>query len=90
MKRFFKLKNSWKIAKSSHFERAHIVFPYHVLLDEYEEERLEDKKFGSTKRGIAPVYSDKYMKTGVQAADLLNKDYLAERIRSNLSFKIKL
>lgn len=71
-------------------ERAHIVFPFHILLDEYEEERLMDKKFGSTKRGIAPVYSDKYMKVGILASDLLNKDYLAERVKTNLSLKNKI
>ncbi len=68
-------------------ERAHVVFPYHIMFDEFEEERLKDKKFGSTKRGIAPVYSDKYLKTGILMADLLNKDYLAERVRNNLSYK---
>ena len=41
-------------------ERAQIMMPYHVMLDTYEEERLKDKKFGSTKSGIAPFYSDKY------------------------------
>ncbi len=70
-------------------ERSHIVFPFHILLDEYEEERLQDKMFGSTKRGIAPVYSDKYLKVGILASDLLNKDYLAERIKTNLEFKNK-
>lgn len=68
-------------------DRAHIVFPFHILLDVYEEERLKDKKFGSTKRGIAPVYSDKYMKVGILASDLLNKDYLYSRLKNNLELK---
>ena len=68
-------------------ERSHIIFPFHVKLDEYEEERLKDNKFGSTKRGIAPVYSDKYMKVGILASDLLNKDYLSKRLKNNLEFK---
>lgn len=68
-------------------ERSNIVFPFHVLLDGYEEERLKDMKFGSTKKGIAPVYSDKFMKVGIQAGDLLNKDYLYKRLKSNLSMK---
>lgn len=68
-------------------ERSHVIFPFHLLLDCYEEERLSDKKFGSTKRGIAPVYSDKYMKVGVLMSDLLNKDYLYKRLKSNLDFK---
>ena len=68
-------------------ERCHIIFPFHVLLDEYEEERLKDRKFGSTKRGIAPVYSDKYLKVGILASDLLNKDYLYKRLKNNLELK---
>ena len=47
-------------------DRAQIMMPYHVLLDTYEEERLADKQFGSTKSGIAPFYSDKYAKIGFQ------------------------
>ncbi|OHD10512.1 MAG: adenylosuccinate synthase [Spirochaetes bacterium GWC1_27_15] len=68
-------------------DRCHIIFPFHILLDEYEEERLKDNKFGSTKRGIAPVYSDKYLKIGILASDLLNKDYLSKRIKNNLDIK---
>ncbi|HBD93944.1 MAG: adenylosuccinate synthase [Spirochaetes bacterium GWF1_31_7] len=78
-----------KISNLMISERSHIVFPFHILLDEYEEERLQDKMFGSTKRGIAPVYSDKYLKVGILASDLLNKDYLAQRIKTNLEFKNK-
>ena len=58
-----------------------------MSLDEFEEERLKDRKFGSTKRGIAPVYSDKYLKIGIQIADLLNKDYLYKRLKNNLELK---
>jgi adenylosuccinate synthase len=68
-------------------ERCHIIFPFHVLLDTYEEERLKDNKFGSTKSGIAPVYSDKYLKVGILASDLLNKDYLYKRLKNNLDYK---
>lgn len=68
-------------------DRSHIIFPFHVLLDTYEEERLKDQKFGSTKRGISPVYGDKYRKIGILASDLLDKDYLYKRIKSNLDFK---
>ncbi|HOL56013.1 MAG TPA: adenylosuccinate synthase [Spirochaetota bacterium] len=68
-------------------DRCHIIFPFHILLDEYEEERLKEKKFGSTKRGIAPVYSDKYLKVGILASDLLDKDYLYKRLKNNLEFK---
>jgi len=61
-------------------DRTQIIMPYHVLFDQYEEERLSDKKFGSTKSGIAPFYSDKYAKTGVQVCELLEGDALAERL----------
>ncbi len=64
--------------------RAHIIFPFHILLDEYEEERLRDAKFGSTKRGIAPVYSDKYLKIGILSSDLLDKDYLKKRLAGSI------
>lgn len=45
--------------------------PYHIAFDEYEEERLGKKSFGSTKSGIAPFYSDKYAKTGIQVQNSL-------------------
>ncbi len=67
--------------------RAQIVLPYHILFDEYEEERLGKHKFGSTKAGIAPFYADKYMKIGVQASDLFYKDRLTERINVSLMKK---
>lgn len=51
-------------------DRAHVVMPYHILFDEYEEERLAGRSFGSTKSGIAPCYSDKYAKIGFQVCDL--------------------
>lgn len=63
-------------------ERAQIMMPYHVMLDTYEEERLKDKKFGSTKSGIAPFYSDKYAKIGFQVCDLFYPDELKEKLAS--------
>ncbi len=56
-------------------ERAQILMPYHVLQDGYEEERLGGRAFGSTKSGIAPFYSDKYAKIGIQVADLYDEDF---------------
>ncbi len=61
-------------------DRAQIVMPYHVLFDEYEEERLGKKSFGSTKSGIAPFYSDKYAKIGFQVQELFDEEYLKEKI----------
>lgn len=62
-------------------ERAQIVMPYHILFDQYEEERLGGKSFGSTKSGIAPFYSDKFAKTGFQVSELfMPEDALYEKI----------
>ena len=61
-------------------ERAQIVMPYHVLFDQYEEERL-GKSFGSTKSGIAPFYSDKYAKIGFQVSELFDEDTLKEKVQ---------
>ena len=55
-------------------DRAQIVMPYHILFDEYEEERLAGKSFGSTKSGIAPFYSDKYAKIGFQVSELFEEE----------------
>ncbi len=61
-------------------DRAQIVMPYHVLFDQYEEERLGGKSFGSTKSGIAPFYSDKYAKTGIQVSELFDEESLREKL----------
>ena len=62
-------------------ERAQIVMPYHVLFDQYEEERLGGKSFGSTKSGIAPFYSDKYAKIGFQVSELFDDELLEEKVQ---------
>lgn len=67
--------------------RATICMPYHKLLDGLEEDRLGDKKFGSTRRGISPVYSDKYMKKALRMGDLLHLDTLTERVRDICEWK---
>jgi adenylosuccinate synthase len=68
-------------------DRAQVILPFHLLLDEYEEERLADRKFGSTKKGMAPFYSDKYAKLGVQVADLYDEPRLRVRLEQSLSIK---
>ena len=68
-------------------ERCQIMMPYHVLLDTYEEERLAEKAFGSTKSGIAPFYSDKYAKIGFQICELFDEDYLREKLERVLKVK---
>ena len=69
-------------------DRAQIVMPYHILFDEYEEERLGGKSFGSTKSGIAPFYSDKYAKIGFQVSELFMEEAeLKEKINRVLAQK---
>ncbi|MBQ2390559.1 MAG: adenylosuccinate synthase [Clostridia bacterium] len=85
-----------KLAKSGIFitpdqlkisDRATICMPYHKLLDCLEEDRLKDKKFGSTRRGISPVYADKYMKKAFRMGDLLHMDSLATRMKDIVEWK---
>lgn len=65
-------------------DRAQVLMDFHILFDVLEEERLAGRKFGSTKSGIAPFYSDKYAKVGIQTCQLLDKDLLHERLKGSL------
>ncbi len=66
-------------------EEAHVILPYHKLLDELKEERK--KKIGTTKKGIGPCYADKVARSGIRIIDLLEEDTLREKLRSNLEEK---
>ncbi|MCL2264628.1 MAG: adenylosuccinate synthase [Treponema sp.] len=68
-------------------DKAFICLPYHKQQDILEEERLGDQKYGSTKRGIAPVYGDKYMKKGIRMLDLLTPDTLEQKLARIISWK---
>lgn len=68
-------------------DRTQMVMPYHILFDQYEEERLSGRAFGSTKSGIAPFYSDKYAKTGFQISELYDEAALRERLAGVLEVK---
>ena len=68
-------------------DRAIICMPYHVSQDILEEDRLGDKKFGSTRRGIAPVYADKYFKKGIRAGELLEIGDLKQRVADIVEWK---
>lgn len=68
-------------------DRATICMPYHKLLDCLEEDRLGDAKFGSTRRGIAPVYADKYMKKAFRMGDLLDMEYVKKRLTGIVEWK---
>ena len=67
--------------------RAHVVMPYHVLLDEYQEAAKGDHKVGTTKNGIGPAYVDKVARVGIRMCDLLEKDTFAEKLKLNLAEK---
>ena len=68
-------------------DKAVICMPYHVMLDKLEEERLEDKKYGSTKRGIAPVYADKYRKKGIRMGDLFDVEALEGKVQDIVAYE---
>ncbi len=68
-------------------DRAQVVMPYHILFDQYEEERLGGESFGSTKSGIAPFYSDKYAKIGIQVSDLFDEDLLRDKLEKVCELK---
>ena len=68
-------------------DRTQVVMPYHVLFDQYEEERLGGKSFGSTKSGIAPFYSDKYAKIGFELCELFDEDYANDKLKGVLAVK---
>ena len=68
-------------------DRASLLFPWHKMLDALEEERLKDKKYGSTKQGIAPFYSDKYQKKTILVGELLYSKHLKEHVKDILDWK---
>ncbi len=68
-------------------DRAVICLPYHVQQDCLEEDRLGDAKFGSTRRGIAPVYGDKYLKKALRMGDLLEPEALRARLEPLVAWK---
>ncbi|RSK29173.1 adenylosuccinate synthase [Bacillus sp. HMF5848] len=70
--------------------RAHVILPYHLLLDEVEELRKGDNKIGTTKKGIGPAYMDKAARVGIRIADLLEYDTFKEKLQRNLDEKNRL
>jgi len=65
--------------------RAHMILPYHRLLDTLHEEQLAERKIGTTGRGIGPAYQDKFARMGIRAGDLLDEDLFKEKLRRNLA-----
>ena len=67
--------------------RAHVVFPYHIRLDEAEEARKGNRKIGTTKNGIGPCYADKINRIGIRICDLMDKEVFAEKLKYNVEVK---
>jgi Adenylosuccinate synthetase (EC 6.3.4.4) len=70
-------------------DSAHVIFPYHKVLDKLREEKFSKTKIGTTGRGIGPCYTDKYSRAGIRIADLLNPRVLEEKLRCNLKEKMR-
>jgi len=68
-------------------KKAHLILPYHVLIEKISEKRLGAKKIGTTSRGIGPAYQDKAARLGIRAGDLLNLSVLKEKIEQNVEEK---
>ena len=68
-------------------DRAQLLMPYHILHDTYEEARLAGKAYGSTKSGIAPFYSDKFAKIGIQVSELFDDEILEEKVEKLCTLK---
>lgn len=68
-------------------DRAHVILPYHIKLDQLQEDAKGDNKIGTTIKGIGPAYMDKAARVGIRIADLLDKDIFAERLKINLEQK---
>ena len=66
---------------------AHLIMPYHIKLDELQEERKGDKKIGTTKRGIGPCYADKYTRIGIRVGDLVDWNIFKEKLADTLAIK---
>jgi len=67
--------------------RAHIIMPYHIVLDKLQEQKLAKNKIGTTKRGIGPCYADKFTRIGLRIADLVDFDYFKEKLATTLEIK---
>lgn len=79
-----------KGAKTDHLfisDRAHLIMPYHVMLDGLKEDASGDRKIGTTRRGIGPCYSDKISRCGIRMVDLLDMNLFAEKLKINLEEK---
>ena len=71
-------------------DRAHVILPYHIILDGLQEKSKKDNKIGTTNKGIGPCYMDKAGRVGIRVADLLDKETFAEKLKRNVEEKNRL
>lgn len=71
-------------------DRAHLIMPYHIFIDELQEQDLQSLKIGTTKRGIGPTYADKYSRLGIRVCDLMNLEVFKTKLEINLRIKNKI
>ena len=71
-------------------DRAHVIMPYHLLLDEYQEEAKKESKIGTTKKGIGPAYTDKVSRNGIRMVDFIREDILEKKLKVNVEYYNKL
>jgi len=71
-------------------DRAHLIFPYHKLLDQQSEKKLDTNKIGTTGRGIGPAYVDKFNRKGIRLAELINENVLETRLKKNVDYYNKI
>jgi adenylosuccinate synthase len=71
-------------------DRAHLIMPYHIVIEGLEEDALGGKAIGTTRKGIGPAFADKVARTGIRSGDLLDKDYLKDRLTTVLENKNKI
>ena len=71
-------------------DRAHVIFPYHKLIDQQSEKKLDSNKIGTTGRGIGPAYVDKFNRKGIRVAELFNDNVLENRLKKNVDYYNKI
>jgi len=71
-------------------DRAHVIFPYHKIIDRYREHKLNEQKIGTTGRGIGPCYVDKFNRCGIRVIDLFDDDALYQKLNENIAEKNKI
>lgn len=80
--------NNFKIDNLFISDKAHVIMPYHIAMDELLElNKSDEQKIGTTKRGIGPCYTDKYERLGIRIQDLFDKEILKEKIKLSLTNK---